>query len=110
MANYNLDSVEESFSITLKDKDGTVLEFDIKYPTTEEMRAIVQSSRDLEDMVKAKAPQEEIEARAKQSEEELNALITPSGHEIPFSDVFVHQSIKVQQKFRKIIEDEFGGK
>lgn len=109
MADYQLDSVEDSFSMTFKDKDGTVLAYDIKYPTTEEMRTIVQSSRDLEDLVKAKASDEDIEKRAKQSEKELNDLITPNGHEVPFSVVFAVQNIRVQRKFREIIQKEFGG-
>lgn len=109
MADYNLDSVEDSFSMTLKDKDGTVLAFDIKYPTTEEMRTILQTSKELEELVEKKADEAEIEARAKQSEEELNQLITPSGHDIPFSVVFQSQNIRVQRKFREIIQKEFGG-
>ncbi len=108
MANYNLDSVEDSFSITFKDKDGTVLEYDIKYPNTEEMRTIINGSRELEKLVEDKADDAIIEKRAKESEKELNDLITPSGHEVPFSEVFQVQSIKVQHKFRDIIQKEFG--
>ena len=107
-SDYRLDDVEESFSLTLKDKDGTALKFDVKYPTTEEMRNMVQTSRDLEQMVKDKAPESEIEKRAKESEAELNELITPNGHEFVFSEVLAAQTIRVQRRFREIIEKEFG--
>ena len=109
MANYNLDTVEDSFSITFKDKDGAVLEYDIAYPTTEEMRTIINGSRELEELVKNKADEKVIEDRAKESEKELNELITPAGHEVPFSEVFLVQNIRVQRKFREIIQKEFGG-
>lgn len=109
MANYNLDTVEESFSVALRAKDGLSLLYNIKYPTTEEMRTIVKGSRELEDLVDNKADEKEIEQRAKQSETELNELITPSGHDIPFSEVFQYQSIRVQRQFREMIQKEFGG-
>lgn len=58
--------------------------------------------------MKDKADEAEIEKLAKESEKDLNELITPVGHEIPFSQVFMIQNIRVQQKFRDIIQKEFG--
>lgn len=108
MANYNFDTVEESFSVALRDKDGTSLLYNVKYPTTEEMREIVKGSRKLEELVDNNASEEEIEKVAKESEAQMNELISPSGHDVAFSEVFQHQSIRVQRKFRDMIQKEFG--
>lgn len=110
MAQYNLaDNVATSFSLTLRGEDGANLEFDVKYPNTAEMRAIVKSSNDLEELLKKKATKKAIDDKGKESEDQLNKLISPVGHEFPFAEVFANQAINVQREFRKIIQIEFGG-
>lgn len=106
---YNLaDNVAESFSLALKGKDGTALKYNIKYPNTDEMRAMVKAANDLEELIKVAATKEEIETKSKESEQALNSLITPVDHEFSFSEVFGMQPINVQRQFRKIIQKEFG--
>ena len=47
MATYSLDNVDSSFSLALRGSDGTTLEYSVKYPNTEEMRAMVKNATDL---------------------------------------------------------------
>jgi hypothetical protein len=125
--NYSLDTVDASFSVTLRGKKDETLEFDIKYPNTAEMRAIVKSSKDFEELLNQQialskdetlSPEDiafqsaDIEKKVKKvskdSQKALADLISPVGHEFAFADVLADQPINVQRKFQEIIKKEFG--
>lgn len=102
IVDYNLtDNTKDSFTFKLGD-----LAYSFRYPTTKEMRELSKMNEELQQLVKDKAPQEEIEKQSKVSEDKMNELVTPVDHDNPISEVLEEQPINVVRNFRSMMAKE----
>lgn len=102
MAQYNLtDNVATSWNFMLGE-----LEYNFRYPTTREMKAIGQLNADLKKLVEDKATDEVIAEKGKESEKKMDELVTPVGHENAIGDVLEDQPINVVRNFRSMMAKE----
>lgn len=102
MAQYNLtDNTSDSFTFKLGE-----LEYNFRYPTTSELREIGVLNNELQKLIEDKADQSVIDAKSKESEEKMNTLVTPVGHENPIGDVLETQGINVVRNFRNMMKKE----
>lgn len=103
MADYILstDSTKDSFTFKIGE-----LEYSFRYPTTKELREIGVLNTDLKKLIEDKAEDTAIEAKSKESEEKMNALVSPVGHENSISDVLETQGINVVRSFRNMMAKE----
>jgi hypothetical protein len=102
MAQYNLtDNTKDSFTFQLGE-----LEYSFRYPTTAELREIGQLNAELQKLIDDKASEEEVTAKSKESEDKMNALVTPVGHDNSISEVLEVQPINVVRNFRQMMAKE----
>lgn len=102
MAQYNLtDNAQESFTFSLGD-----LEFAFRYPNTAELRELSELNTQLQKLIDDKAGEEAIKAKSDESEEKMNLLVTPVGHDNKISDVLETQQINVIRNFRQMVAKE----
>lgn len=106
MAQYNLtDNTKDSFTFSIGNGDKA-LEYSFRYPTTAELRELSRMNNKLQEMAEAKASDEDIEKQSKATEEEMNKLVTPVGHEATISAVLESQPINVVRNFRQMMAKE----
>ena len=99
---YNLtDNAKESFNFQMGD-----LVYNFRYPTTRELREIGVLNEELKELAEKKADKAVIEAKSKESEEKMNTLVTPVGHENPIGTVLEDQPINVVKNFRSMMARE----
>jgi hypothetical protein len=103
MANYVLgtDDTKKSFTFTLGE-----LEYDFRYPTTKELRQIGVLNSEVKKLVKDSASDEIIAAKGKESEEKMNSLVTPVGHDNPIGEVLEDMPVNVVREFRAMMVKE----
>lgn len=102
MAQYNLtDNVQDSFTFKLGE-----LEYSFRYPTTREMRELSAMNQELEKLAKEKASEKAIKKASEASEEKMNQLVTPVGHEHSIGEVLEDQPINVVRNFRAMMAKE----
>jgi hypothetical protein len=103
MANYILSTDDTAKSFTFKIGE---LEYEFRYPTTKELREIGALNDDIKKLVDEKASDKEITAKGKESEDKMNTLVTPVGHENPIGEVLETVGINVVRSFRAMMAKE----
>lgn len=102
MAQYNLtDNTQPDFPFQIGE-----LQYTFRYPTTGELRDIGKVNKELQDLIDAKADDATIEAKSKEAEDKMNALITPVDHKNPISEVLETQPLPVVRNFRHMMAKE----
>lgn len=84
------------------------LDYDLKYPTLEEIEPITELSKKREVLDKTDTP-EAAEEKAKIDEkltEEFYKLIIPIGHETPIADTLKKQPFPVVKAFNKMVLEQ----
>jgi len=103
MANYILSTDNTAKSFTFKIGE---LDYEFRYPTTKELREIGALNKELQKLVDENADEETIKVKSKESEEKMNSLITPVGHDNQIGEVLETVGINVVRDFRKMMAKE----
>lgn len=97
------ENAQETFGFTIGG-----LDYDLKYPTLEEIEPITELSKKREVLAKTNTPEavEEMGEIDNKLTEEFYKLIIPVGHEVPIADTLRKQAFPVVKAFNKMVLEQ----
>lgn len=97
------ESVESVFPFTIGG-----LDYDLKYPTLEEIEPVTEITRKRDAEAKKENPDtEKIAKLDKELENIFNGFIIPVGHDTPINDTLKTQPFTVVKAFNKMVAEQF---